>query len=44
MTRAVLVNGGQVNYVQNISVGHHSFQADEPAVEDPSASDGRKIF
>ena len=30
MTRAVLVNGGQVNYVQNISVGHHLFQADEP--------------
>lgn len=30
MTRAVLVNDGQVNYVQNISVGHHLFQADEP--------------
>lgn len=30
MTRAVLVNGGQVNYVQDISVGHHLFQADEP--------------
>ena len=30
MTRAVVVNGGQVNYVQNISVGHHLFQADEP--------------
>ena len=30
MTRAVVVNGGQVNYAQNISVGHHLFQADEP--------------
>jgi len=30
MTRAVLVDGGQVNYVQNISVGQHLFQADEP--------------
>ena len=30
MSRAVLVNDGQVNYVQNISVGHHLFQADEP--------------
>ena len=30
MTRAVLVNGGQVNYVQNISVDHHLFHADEP--------------
>lgn len=30
MTRAVVVNGGQVNYVQNVSVGHHLFQADEP--------------
>ena len=30
MTRAVVVNGGQVNFVQNISVGQHLFQADEP--------------
>jgi uncharacterized OsmC-like protein len=30
MTRAVLVNGRQIDYVQNISVGHHLFQADEP--------------
>lgn len=30
MTRAVVVNDGQVNYVQNVSVGHHLFQADEP--------------
>ena len=30
MPRAVLVNDGQVNYVQNVSVGHHLFQADEP--------------
>lgn len=30
MARAVVVKGGQVNYVQNISVGHHLFQADEP--------------
>ena len=30
MTRAVLVDGGQVNYLQSISVGQHSFQADEP--------------
>jgi putative redox protein len=30
MTRAVFVRGGEVRYVQNISVGHHSFQGDEP--------------
>ena len=30
MTRAVLVNSGQVDYVQNISVGQHLSQADEP--------------
>ena len=30
MTRAVLVKGGEVRYVQNISVGNHSFLSDEP--------------
>jgi putative redox protein len=30
MSRAVVVNGGRVDYVQNISVGHHLFPADEP--------------
>ena len=31
MTRAVLVNGDQVRYVQKISVGRHLLQADETA-------------
>ena len=31
MSRAVVVNGGQVDYAQNISVGRHLFHADEPA-------------
>lgn len=31
MTRAVLVSGAEVRYVQNISVGHHLLQADEPS-------------
>ena len=30
MTRTVFVTSGQVSYVQNISVGGHLFQADEP--------------
>jgi putative redox protein len=30
MTRAVIVKGGEERYLQNISVGHHLFQADEP--------------
>jgi putative redox protein len=30
MARDVLVIGGQVRYVQTISVGHHVLQADEP--------------
>src|SRR5215813_8512202 len=30
MSRTVLVKGGQVNYVQSVSVGPHSFPADEP--------------
>lgn len=30
MTRAVIVKGGDVSYIQNISVGHHSFLSDEP--------------
>ena len=30
MTRAVFVKGGEVRYVQTVSVGHHLFQADEP--------------
>ena len=30
MTRAVVVEDSGVRFVQNISVGHHLFQADEP--------------
>jgi putative redox protein len=30
MTRAVIVKGAKVRYVQNVSVGDHAFQADEP--------------
>jgi putative redox protein len=30
MTRTVIVKGGEARYVQDISVGHHLFQADEP--------------
>ena len=30
MTRAVFVKGGEVRYVQTVSVDHHLFQADEP--------------
>ena len=30
MTRAVIVEDGEVRYAQNISVGHHFFHADEP--------------
>jgi putative redox protein len=30
MTRVVVVKGGEARYVQNVSVGHHLFQGDEP--------------
>ena len=30
MTRTVIVKGWEARYVQDISVGHHFFQADEP--------------
>ncbi|HXD30225.1 MAG TPA: OsmC family protein [Pyrinomonadaceae bacterium] len=30
MSKAVIVNDGLIRYVQNISVGHHLLQADEP--------------
>jgi putative redox protein len=30
MTKAVFINGGRVNYVQNVSASHHLFQSDEP--------------
>jgi len=30
MTRAVIVKGGEARYVQDISVGHHFLQGDEP--------------
>ena len=31
MPKAVLAKGGEVTYVQTVSVGQHSFLADEPA-------------
>ena len=31
MRRSVFVSSGQVNYLQNISVGHHVLQSDEPS-------------
>src|SRR5690348_7123509 len=30
MTRVVVVKGGEARYAQDISVGHHLFQGDEP--------------
>ena len=31
MPRSVFVSSGQVNYLQNISVGHHFLHSDEPS-------------
>ena len=31
MRRSVFVSSGQVNFLQNISVGHHVLQSDEPS-------------